>query len=1026
MKKYSIICLLLSFSVYIFAQQQELIKIETKHTSIILGTVLNAPVYYLHWGSILNDDDEFKLLMKQRQNHALLYPTYANNSLVTALEIIQPDGVLTTELVYAGYSQKQVDSNLTETIIMLKDKLYPMEVNIKFLAYQEEDIIKQSAHITNKGNEPVRIEKATSSYFPVQITSVYLTWFSGSWAKEMQRNEEQLSRGMKVIESRKGVRTTQCESPLFLLSLHKPAEENSGEVYGGALAWSGNFKMEFEMDETGLLHVNSGANTFFATYHLEPGKAYETPAMILSYSNTGKGQISRNYHNWARKYNLVNGDTPRSILLNSWEGTYFDFDEKKITKMIDDAADLGIEMFVLDDGWFGNKYPRNNSKAGLGDWQVNEKKLPKGIAHLADYATKKGLKFGIWIEPEMVNPNSELANKHPDWIVRSGERSIPQQRNQWILDLTNPEVQEFVFNTFDQVVSLSPNISYIKWDANRHVNNMGSTYLPAGKQTHFWYEYVRGLYSVYERIRAKYPEIEIQACASGGGRIDFGSLAYHNEFWTSDNTNALDRIYIQDGISAFFPANAMGAHVSPAPNHQTGMTLPLKFRFDVAMAGRLGFELQPADIGKNDLSFVKEAIQTYKKIRPVVQLGDLYRLVSPYDNNGWSSLMHVSKNRSQAVLFAYSIDYHPFDKLKVKLNGLSPDKRYRVTELNKWKDRSRFYGNEAIFSGDFLMNYGLNLDINKPFDSVVLLLEKVETEKVAIDKDDVIKQTFTYAIKGNDTLRMDKYNVQDIDATKPCVIFVFGGGFKNGSRNEKHNVDYMHKLAQRGYVAVAIDYRLGMKEVKVSQEISEKLIETFKNSIHMAVDDLFDATVFVHSMADEWNISKEQIVINGSSAGAVTALQAAYLAANNSPLASKLPSGFKYGGVISFAGAILADSSNPVWPATLPPMQIFHGDADKNVPYHSIVVNGLGIYGSEYIAKQLGETQSPHYFYHVENAAHEIATTPMFRNLQEIDLFIKDFVLKRKQEIIYVKDKAIGIPEKNKNFTFEDYIQTNY
>ena len=734
MKRKIIVCLIFFLSLYSFSQQKELIEIETKNTSVIIGVEQNQPVNILHWGKRIDAEKEFDTLQQQKQYLGHLYPTYVNHSLISSLELVQHDGVLTTELVYSGMQQKQIDENIVETIIMLKDKIYPIEVKIKFIAYINEDIITQSVSIINKGNKPVKIEKAASSYLPIHANTTFLTHYSGSWAKEMQMNEEKLTPGTKVIESRKGVRTTQCESPLFLLSIDKPVNEDSGDVYGGALAWSGNFKLEFQIDETGILHINSGTNTFFATHHLQAGGLYETPSMILSYSDCGKGQISRNFHNWTRRYNLAHGDSPRSILLNSWEGAYFDFDEKKITDMIDNAASLGIEMFVLDDGWFGNAYPRNNDKAGLGDWQVNIAKLPNGISYLANYATEKGLKFGIWIEPEMVNPDSELAKKHPDWIVKSGERSIPQQRNQWLLDLSNPAVQDFVFNTFDQVVSLSPNISYIKWDANRHVNNMGSMYLPADKQTHFWYEYVQGLYRVYDRIRAKYPDIEVQACASGGGRIDFGSLKYHDEFWTSDNTNALSRIFIQDGVSTFFPAMAMASHVSTSPNHQTGMALPLKFRFDVAMTGRLGFELQPKDIDSTDRIHVQEAVNAYKKIRPVVQLGELYRLISPYNDSGWSSLMYVSKNKSEAVFFAYSLDYHPFDRLKTKLKGIDPKKQYRLTELNKWGQKSKFYGDGKIFSGEFLINHGIKLNINRPYDSIILLLEEVNSGMVNPEK----------------------------------------------------------------------------------------------------------------------------------------------------------------------------------------------------------------------------------------------------------------------------------------------------
>jgi alpha-galactosidase len=361
---------------------------------------------------------------------------------------------------------------------------------------------------------------------------------------------------------------------------------------------------------------------------------------------------------------------------------------------------------------------------GLGDWQTNKKKLPRGIGYLADYAVSKGLRFGIWIEPEMVNPQSDLAHAHPGWMVKSGQRENKQQRNQWMLDLSNPQVQDFVVKTFDEVLALSPNITYIKWDCNRYVSNVGSEYLPKNEQTRFWYDYIQGLYSAYERIRAKHPDVEIQVCSSGGGRVDFGSLKYHDEFWASDNTFAFDRIFIQWGTSMFFPAQAMAAHVSASPNHQTGEITPLKFRFDVAMSGRLGMELQPTDLDSAEYAFAKQSIATYKQIRPIVQFGDLYRLQSPYNQNNWSSLMYVSKDKSRAVFFAYSLKYHHSGSFHTKLDGLDANKKYRITELNTVDGKKTLAADSRIFSGDYLMKAGIGLNLRKRYDSVVLLVEK--------------------------------------------------------------------------------------------------------------------------------------------------------------------------------------------------------------------------------------------------------------------------------------------------------------
>lgn len=722
--------LLLLFSVSCFGQNAEIIGIETKSTAMVFSAKPGEAAIFQYYGSKMKEYTPFVHRAfkgqpdTQQEAAPQLFPAYGGRQYLNpALRVTHEDGVLTTELVYVSSQKKQLDENCSETTIQLKDNIYPLFVEVHFMAYKNEDVISQYTTVYHQEKKPVVIATIASSYLPLHANAYYLTHFYGTWAHEMQMKEEKLTPGTKTIESKKGVRATQSENPSFLLSLNNPVSENTGEVYGGSLAWSGNYNLSFEFNECGVLNITSGMNPFASDYLLKAGQMFQTPQMILTYSSNGKGQVSRNFHDWSRRYALAHGDQLNPIILNSWEGAYFSFNEKTLTDMMDNAANFGIEMFVLDDGWFGNAYPRNGDNAGLGDWQVNTKKLPRGINYLADYAVSKGLRFGIWIEPEMVNPESDLAKKHPEWIVKSGKRDILPMRNQWLLDLTNPKVQDFVVNTFDEVVAQSPNISYVKWDANRHVDNVGSEYLPASEQSKFWYEYVKGLYSVYERIRAKHPAIEIQLCSSGGGRLDFGALKYHDEFWASDNTNALDRIFIQDGTNTFFPAQATGAHVSTSPNHQTGMITPLKFRFDVAMSGRLGMELQPTDLIGEEYDFAKKAIEWYKQIRPTVQLGDLYRLMSPYDENGWSSLMYVSKDKSKAVFFAYSLKYHGRTTyFETKMDGLDPNKNYKVTEINNRNNQYSFSGNGKIYPGDYLMKVGVSVNIGNPFDSSVLLV----------------------------------------------------------------------------------------------------------------------------------------------------------------------------------------------------------------------------------------------------------------------------------------------------------------
>ena len=429
-----------------------------------------------------------------------------------------------------------------------------MIVELEITAYQRENVLTQKVSITNKEKKDIVLHNFYSSYLPVRAKKYYLNSFYGAWAQEMFMEESLLNHGIKTIENKMGIRTSHTENPSFVLALDTPLDENIGNAIGGALAWSGNYKLNFQVDEFKILNITAGMNPYASEYTLTPNETFHTPEMIYTYSTTGAGGVSRNLHDWARNYSVYDANTTRPTLLNSWEGAYFKFNEKTITNMIDDAADMGLEMFVLDDGWFGNKYPRSNSTQGLGDWQVTKEKLPNGIAHLANYAVNKGIKFGIWIEPEMVNPKSELAEKHPDWIVQAKGRPMPTTRNQWLLDLSNPKVQDFVFSVFDDVMKQSNNISYIKWDANRHVESVGSTFLPVDKQSHFWIKYTQGLYNVYERIRAKYPHVIIQACSSGGGRVDYGALKYHQEVWTSDNTEPRSRIFIQYGTNMIYPA----------------------------------------------------------------------------------------------------------------------------------------------------------------------------------------------------------------------------------------------------------------------------------------------------------------------------------------------------------------------------------------------------------------------------------------------------------------------------------------
>ena len=711
------------------AAPQQLIDIRTDDVSIVLAARPDGEVHFRHFGSRIDDPSPLAgYKSSRRADHGtddLACPVMGGrNFREPALRITHADGDMNTDLRYVSHSSRQLaDPNVTETVVKMTDCCQALDVELVFTAYARENVITTHTVIRNREEGPVTLHSFYSSAVTLKSDKYLLTHLYGAWAREAQVDHTLLTHGSKSIESMREVRTTHTENPAFMLTLGSGSfSENCGEVIAGALAWSGNFRLNFEVDEYDVLTVLAGANPNGSEYRLRPGESFTTPEMIYTHSLRGAGGASRNLHDWGRNYGVYHAERVVPTLLNSWEGAYFDFDATVLKQMIDDAAAMGLEMFVLDDGWFGNKYPRNAANAGLGDWQVNRKKLPAGIDDIASYAHRKGLKFGIWIEPEMVNPKSELAERHPDWIVRPPKREAPETRRQWLLDLSNPAVQDFVFETFDNTMKLSDKIDYIKWDANRNANNVGSAYLPADEQSHFWIDYAQGFYKVMERIRAKYPDVLIQACASGGGRVEYGALKYFDEFWTSDNTEALSRARIQYGTSLFYPAVAMGSHVSAVPNHQTGNVTPIKFRFDMACAGRLGMELQPKQMTDAEKEFARRAIASYKEYRDIVMQGDLYRIGTPYDESGCYGVLYVAKDKRQAVLFAYSLRYQGRSLIpKFRLDGLDPKTGYTVRELNV--DKPRFWFDGKTLSGELLMNAGINPHLSKIYDSAVFILK---------------------------------------------------------------------------------------------------------------------------------------------------------------------------------------------------------------------------------------------------------------------------------------------------------------
>ena len=531
-----------------------------------------------------------------------------------------------------------------------------------------------------------------------------LTEFSGDWAKEAQMSSQELQYGKKIIDTKLGSRAAMHASPFFELGLDAPVQENEGEVLLGTIGWTGNFRFTFEVDNVGNLRILSGINPYASAYELKPGEWFVTPEFIFTLSNQGAGKASRSFHDWARNYQVKAGNADRMTLLNNWENTSFSFSEKQLENLMKEAKQLGVDLFLLDDGWFANKYPRSNDKAGLGDWEVTRDKLPNGIPHLVKSAKEAGVKFGIWIEPEMVNPKSELFEKHPDWAIRLPNRETYYYRNQLVLDLSNPAVQDYVYGVVEKIMKENPDLAFFKWDCNSPITNIYSPYLKE-KQQNLYIDHVRGVYNVFRRVAANYPNLPIMLCSGGGARCDYEAMKYFTEFWCSDDTDPVERLYIQWGFSQFFPTKTMCAHVT-SWNKQTS----IKFRTDVAMMGKLGFDIGLKELSADELAYCQTAVANYNRLKPAILEGDLFRLVSPYAGNH-SSVMYVDKQQKQGVVFAFDIHPRYGEKLiPVKLQGLNPDTYYEVKEINLMPGkRSTCEANGKRYSGDYLMKVGLPL-----------------------------------------------------------------------------------------------------------------------------------------------------------------------------------------------------------------------------------------------------------------------------------------------------------------------------
>ena len=608
------IALIVVFIAAIFAvdAQQVTIPIETKSNVLVLQVSPENYLNMVYFGKKLADKKEYGLLERAYQishttdgYNSAYTPAGGRNLLEPAIGVTHADGNKSLDLKYVSFSTTRVDDDISITSISLKDSVYNFNVTLNYKTYFNEDVTEQWSVITHHEKGDVVLDKYASANLYLQAGSYWLRHYHGDWAQEMQPEEDQLNHGINTLDTKLGTRADVFQPPVFMVSLNKNSTEDDGEVLLGNLEWSGNYRMDFEVDPSNSLRLIAGINNYAADYVLKPGVDFTTPKFVYTLSNKGKGEASRNLQSWARKYQIVDGEGPRLTLLNNWESTEFNFDENKLAVILKDTKTLGLDLFLLDDGWFGNKYPRNDDHEGLGDWQTNKAKLPDDIAFLTKGATENGVKFGIWVEPEMVNPKSELYEKHPDWVVKQPQRPEYYMRNQLVLDLTNPKVQDFVFNIVDNLFAKNPSLAYIKWDCNSVMYNAYSAY--EKEQSNFYTDYVFGLYKVLDRLRAKYPKVPMMLCSGGGGRVDYGVLKYFTEYWPSDNTDPIERIFIQWEYSYFYPALASSNQVTNWGKE------PLKFRVDVAMMGKLGFDLVVGKLKPEELAFCQQAVKTYKE-----------------------------------------------------------------------------------------------------------------------------------------------------------------------------------------------------------------------------------------------------------------------------------------------------------------------------------------------------------------------------------------------------------------------------
>lgn len=701
---------------------QRVFHLRTPATSYILQVLGNGMLVHVYWGRRLqsavwpgmrngHEDDtppaqadlgdrpwspntqlhEFPGYGTGDFRHPVYQARLANGTTVTDLRYVGHRivaGKRRLEGLPATYVEH--DGEATTLEITLRDQPSGLAVVLSYTVFAEHDAIARSVRFANEGKVPLRLVRAGSAAVDFPHAQFDLLHLSGDWAREREMIRRRLEPGMQSIESRRGA--SGLEHNPFIALLSPGAGEDHGDVYGFSLVYSGSFAARVEVGQYRTARVSMGINDFDFEWLLEPGQSFQAPELVMVYSAAGLGAMSRTYHGLYRR-RLARGtyrDRPRPVLINNWEATYFDFDAARLEAIAQAGSELGIELFVLDDGWFGK---RDSDTGSLGDWVVDRRKLPAGLADLAGRVNRLGMQFGLWFEPEMISVDSDLYRAHPDWCLHVPGHARSESRHQLVLDLSRKDVCAYVLEAVSAVLRSAP-IRYVKWDMNRNMSEIGSSRLPPARQRETAHRYMLGLYGILETLTGRFPDVLFESCASGGGRFDPGMLYYMPQTWTSDNSDAVSRLRIQYGTSLVYPPGAMGSHVSAVPNHQVGRVTPLRTRGNVAMSGNFGYELDLSQLSPDDRVEVKRQVAQYKALRGLVQFGDLYRLRSPFDGND-TAWMIVAPDRKEAFVVYVRVLAEanaPLDWLR--LRGLDPAARYRCEA-----DGKTYGGDQLMYAG---------------------------------------------------------------------------------------------------------------------------------------------------------------------------------------------------------------------------------------------------------------------------------------------------------------------------------------